>query len=119
MAKILTIDEYNISLSEALAPIGEQLTRLIDESLPDADGVIWHGHPVWMSGKSPIAAFKAHSTHVTFMLWAGQSITDRSGRLQPAGSATMANLKLRSVDDIDEALFTNWLNQVTRLENQS
>ena len=117
MAKILTIDEYNSTLPEGLAPIGEQLTRLLDEALPEADGLIWHGHPVWMSGRSPVAAFKAHGSHVTFMLWAGQSITDRSGRLEASGSATMTNLKLRTTDDIDEPLFINWLNQITKLNS--
>lgn len=118
MAKILTIDDYIASLSDTLEPIGRQLAGILDNGLPGADGVIWHGHPVWMSGKSPIAAFKAHSTHVTFMIWAGQLLTDRSGRLEAAGSATMANLKIRSADDIDEPLFTNWLHQAQKLEEQ-
>lgn len=119
MAKILTIDDYNATLSDDLTPIGEQLTRIIDEALPEAEGVIWHGHPVWMSGKTPIAAYKAHATHVTFMIWTGQLLTDRSGRLQAAGSSTMANLKVRTADDIDETLFANWLHQAQRLDEQA
>lgn len=118
MAKILTIDDYIASLSETLEPIGSQLAEILDNGLPGAEGVIWHGHPVWMVDGSPIAAFKAHSTHVTFMIWSGQLLTDRSGRLEPAGSATMANLKIRSAEDIDEPLFTNWLHQAYRLDEQ-
>lgn len=116
MAKILTVDEYISSLSEELQPVGQQLADVISSGLPRTTGVIWHGHPVWMSGKTPVAAFKAHTSHVTFMIWRGQEITDRSGRLQPSGSATMANLKASSTDDVDADLFANWLHQVDRLE---
>lgn len=116
MAKILTIDEYIESLPETLEPIGKKLADIMDSGLPGATGVIWHGHPVWMLGKTPVAAFKAHASHVTFMIWRGQELTDRSERLEAAGSSTMANLKVRSADDIDEQVFVNWLNQALRLE---
>jgi len=118
MAKITTVDEYIESLSETLEPIGRQLADILDNGLSGAYSVIWHGHPVWMLGQSPLAAFKAHSSHVTFMIWKGQELTDRSERLEAAGSSTMANLKLRSVDDIDEPLFVNWLHQALKLEQQ-
>lgn len=116
MAKILTIDEYISSLSDDLQPVGQRLTEIIAEGLPGAEGVIWHGHPVWMSGRTPVAAFKAHTSHLTFMIWKGQEITDRSGRLHASGSATMADLKVTSIEDIDADLFLNWLHQVDRLE---
>jgi len=116
VAKILTIGEYVESMSETLRPVGEKLTQVLDGSLPEADGFIWHGHPVWMVGDSPIAAFKAHSAHVTFMIWKGQLLTDRSGLLQPAGSSEMANLKVSSVDEVDENVFANWLHQAQDLE---
>ena len=116
MAKILTVDEYISSLSEDLQPVGQRLADVIASGLPRTQGLIWHGHPVWMSGKTPVAAFKAHSSHVTFMIWKGQEITDRSGRLQAAGSSTMANLKVSSTEDVDADLFANWLHQVARLE---
>ena len=116
MAKILTIDDYLTTLTETLEPIGRQLVGILDRGLPGSHGVIWHGHPVWMLGKVPVAAFKAHASHITFMIWRGQELTDRSERLQAAGSSTMANLKVHSVDDIDEPLFINWLNQALRLE---
>lgn len=119
MAKILTIDDYLTTLTEALEPIGKELVGILDSGLPGTHGVIWHGHPVWMLGKVPVAAFKAHASHITFMIWKGQELTDRSKRLESAGSSTMANLKINSIDDIDEPLFINWLNQALRLERQA
>ncbi|MEO6471779.1 MAG: DUF1801 domain-containing protein [Aeromicrobium sp.] len=119
MAKILTVDEYISSLSDDLQPVGNQLADVLNEGLPHAQGVIWHGHPVWMVGRNPVAAFKAHASHVTFMIWRGQELTDRSGRLEASGSSTMANLKVRSVDDIDDQLFVNWLHQAVRLDENA
>ena len=119
MAKILTIDDYLTTLTESLEPLGKQLTGILDSGLPGAKGVIWHGHPVWMLGKVPVAAFKAHASHITFMIWKGQELTDRSERLEAAGSSTMATIKVRSADDIDEPIFINWLNQALKLERQA
>lgn len=119
MAKILTVDQYIDSMSDALKPVAVELTQIIDEGLPEADSSVWHGHPVWLRGTAPIAAFKAHSDHVTFMIWAGQLLTDRSGRLAASGSATMATVKASSLGDLDAPLFTNWLHQADKLERDA
>ena len=117
MAKILTVDQYLTSMSDALKPVGAELARIITDALSDAEGTIWHGHPTWLRAAQPIAAFKAHSDHVTFMIWAGQLLTDRSGRLVASGSATMATLKAASPDELDAPLFTNWLHQADKLNS--
>lgn len=116
MARILTVAEYVESMSPDLRTVGTKLTAVLDNGLSKATGTIWHGHPVWMTGKTPLAGFKAHATHVTFMLWSGQLITDRSGRLQASGRSGMASLKLEAGDKIDENVFVNWLHQVQALE---
>lgn len=116
MAKILTIREYIDSMDQSLQPLGDKLTNVLDDSLSKATGTIWHGHPVWMTGKMPIAGFKAHASHVTFMVWKGQLITDRSGSLQPAGSSGMASLKLADADQVEPNIFANWLHQAQALE---
>lgn len=116
MTRINTVEGYLESMSDDLRPAGEQLTMLLDTALPESGGIIWHGHPVWMTRKTPVAAFKAHTGHLTFMIWRGQDLIDRSGRLQAAGSSTMANVKVYGTEDIDADLFTNWLHQAARLE---
>ncbi|CAN5387617.1 MAG: hypothetical protein JWP10_1483 [Nocardioidaceae bacterium] len=108
MAKIASIDEYLETMPDGFAEIGAQLRGLLDAELPAASGQLWHGHPVWMEGKTPVAGFKAYANWVTFMLWDGQKINDFSGRLQP-NSRDMASVKLTGLDDIDVPLFTEWL----------
>jgi hypothetical protein len=114
-----TVQDYVSSLPETQRRIAEQLVRLVEAELPGA-GAVWHGHPVWSlgsaPGKAPVCLVKAYPGHVTFSLWRGQDVDDPSGRLVP-GARSMAGVKLRAADDIDSALFTDWLRQATALEN--
>ncbi|WP_066938585.1 DUF1801 domain-containing protein [Microtetraspora fusca] len=118
MTKLASVHEYIASLPESQREIGEKLLPLIEETLPGV-GAVWHGHPVWSlgpaPGKQPVAFVKAYANYVTFGLWRGQEIDDRSGRLEPASRA-MAAVKLRSVDAIDAELFADWLRQARDLE---
>jgi hypothetical protein len=114
-----TVLDYVSTLPETQRRIAEQLVRIVDVELPET-GAVWHGHPVWSlgaaPGKSPVCLVKAYASHVTFSLWRGQDIDDPSGRLTP-GSRTMAGVKVRTTDDIDPDLFTNWVRQAAALEH--
>jgi hypothetical protein len=109
------MDAYLDNLSADLRPIGDRLRVVLDASLSRATGQLWHGHPVWLIGKTPVAGFKAYSSYVTFMIWRGQRVDDPSGRLE-AGPREMSSVKVRSVDEVDEALFAGWLKQAEALE---
>lgn len=120
MSKVSTVEDYLAAVADPLREIGLKLRPIIETALPDAHAAVWHGHPVWSlteaPGKGPVCLLKAYTQHVTFGLWRGQTISDPSGRLVPSGSAQMAHVKLRSVADIDSALFTDWLHQAWELE---
>ncbi|MFC4017222.1 DUF1801 domain-containing protein [Micromonospora sp. GCM10011542] len=115
----MSIDDYLAGLAGPLREIGEKLTPVIADALPTATGAMWHGHPVWSlgdrPGRQPVCLIKAYGGYVTFGLWRGQEITDESGRLV-AGARGMAAVKLRSLADIDPALFTGWLHAAAALE---
>ncbi|WP_166788236.1 DUF1801 domain-containing protein [Cryobacterium glaciale] len=115
-AKPTTIDEYVAAPTEPLASIVTLLRDTFDLALPETSTELWHGHPVWLEEDLPVAGFKAYPTFVTVLFWRGQAITDDSGKLNASGSAEMSELKLRSVDDFDSALFDGWLQQVRELE---
>ena len=103
MAKISTVDEYLESLAEPLRQIGTQLRPLVDAAFPDASGVMWHGHPVWMVGKHPVAGFKAYTSYVTYMIWRGQEHSD------VAVPRDMVSSKLATIADIDALQAADWL----------
>ena len=109
------IDEYIAGLDAPNNIIAAALRAHLDTGLPDAAGQLWHGHPVWMIDKTPIAGFKAFPKYVTFMLWRGQSINDDTGTLAPSGSGDMATLKIADLDHLDREAIDDWLRQAWEL----
>jgi hypothetical protein len=119
--KTTSINDYLAGLATPLLKTAEAVRPVIDGILADATGVMWHGHPVWglgdAPGRRPICLLKAHTSYVTFGLWRGQEITDRSDRLIP-GARQMASVRLSTTADIDEPLFIDWLRQARALEGE-
>ena len=101
-----TVDDYIEALPEPHRGTAARARDVIDGEL--GEGVIWHGHPVWMVGSTPVALLKAYTAHVTFGLFQGQLLEDPSGRLAPAAQQ-MATVRLRTAADVDDALFAGWL----------
>lgn len=118
MPTFATVTEYVHALPENQRAIATRLLDLIEDALPGT-GALWHGHPVWSlgpaPGKQPVCLLKAYPAHLTFGFWRGQEINDPSGRLEP-GARGMANVKLRTTDDLDNDLFATWLRQARELE---
>jgi hypothetical protein len=106
------VEDYLAALPEPLREIAERVRRVNDAEL--GEGRMWHGHPVWMIGATPVALIKAYTLYVTFGLFQGRAIDDESGRLEP-GSREMASVRLRRVDDVDGPLFASWLRQANAL----
>ncbi|MER7439803.1 DUF1801 domain-containing protein [Micromonospora avicenniae] len=119
MSSSNTIEGYLADLRPPLREIAVRLRSVIDAALPGTTAAVWHGHPVWgvgdNPGRRPVSLVKAYDTYVTFGLWRGQEVDDPSGRLIP-GARRMASVKLRTVADVDPALFTGWLGQARELE---
>ena len=118
MAKHATVDEYIEALPGELPAVAAAARRVIDARLDGAESAIKWAHPTWSLGKSPVCYLKGASRHVTFGFWRGASIEDASGRLETSGSV-MAHAKLRTLDDVDEGLFGEWLAQAQALERQA
>lgn len=67
----MTVDAYLAALPADLRPVAEALRDVLDSVLTRADGDIRRGHPVWTLDGAPVAGFKAHRKHVTFLVWRG------------------------------------------------
>ncbi|GIJ09732.1 DUF1801 domain-containing protein [Micromonospora andamanensis] len=119
--KAASINDYLAGLDGSLRETAEALRPAIDGALADATGVMWHGHPVWglgeAPGRRPICLLKAYPSYLTFGLWRGQEISDRSDRLIP-GARQMASVRLSALTDIDEPLVVDWLRQARALEEK-
>ncbi|ROQ39888.1 hypothetical protein EDF46_1523 [Frondihabitans sp. PhB188] len=84
-----------------LADVGSVLRDVLDTSLVRAEGTLWHGHPVWMIGKTPVAGFKAYPKYVTLLIWRAAELPAHEGlQLNASG---LGSTKLSSSAAISRA----------------
>jgi hypothetical protein len=108
-----TVDEYLDGLPAEHAQVAAALRSHLNAGLPDAREQLWHGHPVWMNGKQPVAGFKAFPRWVTLLLWNPAKISDSDDALKlSGGSGSLLSLKIHNHDDLDLAQLDRWIGQL-------
>ncbi len=113
---MISIDDYTTGLEEPQREIATRLRAAIDAALPDAESRIYHSHPVWLDGKTPVAGFKAYPRYVTFMIWNAAPITDTTGVLTPG--ARMWTAKFSDPEQISAAAIVEWIAQARGVAEQ-
>jgi len=93
-----TIEAYHQSLSPEYLAICEILNRVIQETLTEAVGKVWHGHPVWFIEENPIVGYSKLKESVQMLFWSGQSFDEAV--LKPEGKFKAANFRFTKVDTI-------------------
>lgn len=89
--------------------ICDLLAREIDNSLPEAENKVWHGHPVWFLEGNPIVGYSKLKDSVRLLFWSGQSF--ETGGLEPEGKFRAAEARFTSVEQVDERLLREWLRE--------
>ena len=103
------IVEYHATLSDADRPLCERLAAMIADVLPEAEGKVWHGHPVWFLDGNPVVGYHRLKTGVRVLFWSGQSFP--TSGLTPSGSFKAAESSPASVDALAEVPFEQWLRE--------
>lgn len=62
---------YNETLSIEDRLICDLLSAEISKHLPEADGKIWHAHPVWFLNGNPIVGYSKQKAGIRLMFWSG------------------------------------------------
>lgn len=70
------ISRYHDTLSPEDSEICEVLARCIHEILPEAEGKIWHAHPVWFLEGNPVVGYSKLKGGVRLLFWSGQSFEE-------------------------------------------
>ncbi|WP_436487888.1 DUF1801 domain-containing protein [Chitinophaga sp. ARDCPP14] len=108
------IQAYNDSLSAADKAIGDKLAREINKHLANAEGKIWHRHPVWFLNGNPIVGYSKLKDSVRLLFWSGQSFEEED--LQPEGTFKAAEARYTDVKQIDTGLLKRWLEKGTKIQ---
>jgi hypothetical protein len=110
-----TVDEWLENIQPDLRPLATSLRELILRSAPVEERVLW-GYP-WYVKDGHVCYIGATRDHITFGLARGKELSDPDGRLKGKGKH-MGHLHIRSVDDIDEDQFADWVRQAVELNTR-
>jgi hypothetical protein len=110
------IDQYIAELEEPLASVAVTLRDHITAALPEADGTLLNGYPVWSIRTHPVVGFEALPDHVTVKFWRGQDIDDSTGTLVPFGADRMATHQVANPAFVHGPALRDWLHRAGQLE---
>ena len=105
---------YNAAQAAPWRAICERLAFEIERGLPDAEGKVWHGGPVWFDRGNPLVGYWVRKHAVQLLFWSGQSFGETG--LAPEGKFKAAEAKFLSEDQIDSALLQRWLEKARDIQ---
>ncbi len=94
------IQEYNSKLDDSHREIAQGLCDLVSQALPNAEGKVWHGHPVWFLDGNPIAGYNLKKSGIEVLFWSGKSFA--TAGLSPVGKYQAAGIAIETADDVDK-----------------
>lgn len=107
MTRPAEIDEYHRRLSPSDQKICAVLATEIERGLPEAEGKVWHAHPVWFLDGNPIVGYHRLKDAVRLMFWSGQSFPLPG--LTASGTFQAAEVRYDDVSEIDTDTLAAWL----------
>lgn len=108
------IMRYHASLAESERQICIRLMEAIEQTLPQAEGKVWHGSPVWFLEGNPIVGYSKQKRAVQLLFWSGQSF-DEPG-LAPVGKHKAAEALFSAAGEIDLDQLVIWLNKAVSIQ---
>lgn len=101
------IERYHAALAPDDRATCDHLAAAIERELPDAEGKVWHRHPVWFLEGNPIVGYAKLKDAVRLLFWSGRSFAEPG--LQPEGTFQAAEARYTSVDQVDDEALARWL----------
>jgi len=111
-------DPYFAKIPASLNPIAKRLRAIIRGAAPRASEAIKWGMPVY-EHKGMLCYIRARPAYITFGFYnQGIHLPDPDGILEGTGE-TMRHAKIASASQIDNALFTRWVKQAVKINDQA
>ena len=108
------IEAYHAALPDSARAVCDVLAREIQAALPEADGKVWHRHPVWFLDGNPVAGYSLLKGGVRLLFWSGQSF-DEPG-LHPEGRFKAAEARYADVAQVDVEALRRWLGKARDIQ---
>jgi len=108
------IDDYRSKLDSSDRDLGVALEAAIARVLPQAQGKVWHGHPVWFIDGNPVVGYNMKKSGMRVLFWSGQSFVTPG--LTPIGSFKAAEFAPGSVEGLNAIPFEAWLGEAATIQ---
>jgi hypothetical protein len=106
--------DYNNLQSDSDKEICDELAKIINENLPDAENKIWHAHPVWFLDGNPIVGYIKLKNNFRLLFWSGQSFEEE--KLANEGSFKAAEFRYTASEQIIENDLKRWLQKAREIQ---
>lgn len=104
----MDISTYHDGLEPGDQRICEALATAIRGELDEAEGKVWHGHPVWFLDGNPIVGYSKQKKGIRLMFWSGRDF-EEPGLNVPGGKFRDASVFFTDVADIRTQDLQRWL----------
>lgn len=95
--------------------ICESLATTIYELLPEAEGKIWHRHPVWFLDENPTVGYSKLKAGIRLMFWSGASFDE--DKLNPGtGKFRDASVLFTHSDQISLNDMKRWIKKAKTIQ---
>jgi len=108
------IQDYNNLQSISDKEICDQLVKIINENLPDAENKIWHAHPVWFLDGNPIVGYSKLKNSIRLLFWSGQSFDEE--KLVNEGSFKAAETRYTTAQQINKEDLERWIRKAQEIQ---
>lgn len=102
-----TVSEYLTKWNAEDLSVFSQAIQQIEKSIPQAEGKVWHGHPVWFIAGNPIVGLTLKKAGIEVLFWSGQSFPTPG--LKATGKYKAAGHILVSLDISELERLKTWL----------
>jgi len=104
---------YNKEIEASHQALAQMFCELIGKTIPQAEGKVWHGHPVWFINGNPVAGYSLKKSGLEVLFWSGQSFISPGlkaiGKFQAAGFPLVSKDDAKSLETwFKEAIAIQW-----------
>jgi uncharacterized protein YdhG (YjbR/CyaY superfamily) len=111
----MEISLYNDNQKLDDKEICEQLMKIIDKQLPEAEKKIWHAHPVWFLDGNPIVGYSKQKAGIKLMFWSGADFEEERLHVR-VGKFKDASIFINHVSEINLDDMERWLKKSKEIQ---
>lgn len=111
----MTIPSYNEALSPSDKAICDLLGKTIEGELTEAEGKVWHKHPVWFLDGNPTVGYSKEKKGVRLMFWSGADFEEENLNVR-GGKFKDASIFYNSTSEVDVDELKRWLKKSREIQ---